>query len=87
VIDDSILAMRTEGIKVANLPPNYIIKFKNCIVNLKTKEIYDFPYIIFSCIYSGTFWTLFEYVNPEQKVKKIKLSIVLVIKLINFFFL
>lgn len=42
VIDDSILAMRTEGIKVANLPPNYIIKFKNCIVNLKTKEIYDF---------------------------------------------
>lgn len=42
VIDDSILAMRSQKIKIANLPPSYIIKFKNCIINLKTKDIYQF---------------------------------------------
>lgn len=42
VIDDSILAMRSKKIKIANLPPSYIIKFKNCIINLKTKDIYQF---------------------------------------------
>lgn len=39
-IDDSIMVSR-DKINKANLPPKYLTKMNNCIINLKTKDIYD----------------------------------------------
>lgn len=36
------LMAKSEKIRFANKPPSYIVKFKNKIINLKTKELYDF---------------------------------------------
>ena len=36
------LMAKSDKIRFANIPPNYLIKFMNRIINLKTKEIYNF---------------------------------------------
>lgn len=36
------LMAKSDKIRFANIPPNYLIKFINKIINLKTKEIYEF---------------------------------------------
>lgn len=40
-VDNYIKHSKTE-IRIANLPPQHLVKMQNCIVNLKTKETYDF---------------------------------------------
>ena len=41
IIDTAIMSERNK-IRKANLPPTYLVKFKNCIINLKTKETFEF---------------------------------------------
>ena len=36
------LMAKSDKIRFANIPPNYLIKFMNRVINLKTKEIYNF---------------------------------------------
>lgn len=36
------LMAKSDKIRFANIPPNYLIKFINRVINLKTKEIYEF---------------------------------------------
>lgn len=36
------LMAKSDKIRFANIPPNYLIKFTNRVINLKTKEIYNF---------------------------------------------
>lgn len=40
-VDDAIMSSK-DKIRIGNLPPSHIIKFKNCIYDLKLKQSYEF---------------------------------------------